>query len=222
MSDLPLVIANPVAGGGTGRERWWAASGRLGRHDLVWTEAPGHAERIARAEGNSRPLLIAYGGDGTASEVARGLALSGGSAELGLLPSGTGNDFAGDAGGPGPARRGRKVSAQHPGPANRSRTGRGRERGQALLPQQLLPGSRGLRYRKSVIRRRPGPGHLRGGRGARSRPVPTRLPPGRHGRRTPAATDTPEPHRPQLAPVWRGGFRSPHPPTPVTACWTPS
>ncbi|MCY4627251.1 MAG: diacylglycerol kinase family protein [Acidobacteria bacterium] len=104
MSDLPLVIANPAAGGGTGRERWWAASGpvadRLGRHDLVWTEAPGHAERIARAEGNSRPLLIAYGGDGTASEVARGLALSGGSAELGLLPSGTGNDFAGDAGVP--------------------------------------------------------------------------------------------------------------------------
>ena len=98
MSGLPLVIANPEAGGGTGRDRWWAASGlvaeRLGPHDLVWTEAPGHAERIAREEGGVRSLLIAYGGDGTASEVARGLAGSKGSAELGLLPSGTGNDFA--------------------------------------------------------------------------------------------------------------------------------
>ncbi len=102
MSSLPLVIANPEAGGGSGRDRWWAASAvvaeQLGPHDLAWTEAPGHAEKIARAEGNARALLIAYGGDGTASEVARGLALSGGSAELGLLPSGTGNDFAGDAG----------------------------------------------------------------------------------------------------------------------------
>ena len=104
MSGLPLVIANPEAGGGTGRNRWRDASGlvadRLGRHDLVWTEAPGDAERIARAEGSSRPLLIAYGGDGTASEVARGIAHSMGEAELGLLPSGTGNDFASAAGVP--------------------------------------------------------------------------------------------------------------------------
>lgn len=104
MSGLPLVIANPEAGGGTGRDRWWAASGlvteRIGPHDLVWTEAPGHAERIARAEGSARSLLIAYGGDGTASEVARGLLLSNGGAELGLLPSGTGNDFASAAGVP--------------------------------------------------------------------------------------------------------------------------
>ena len=104
MSGLPLVIANPEAGGGTSRDRWWAASGlvaeRLGPHDLVWTEAPGHAERIARAEGSARSLLIAYGGDGTASEVARGLVHSKGDAELGLLPSGTGNDFASAAGVP--------------------------------------------------------------------------------------------------------------------------
>ena len=71
---------------------------RLGRYDLAWTEASGDAERIARREGGSRPLLVAFGGDGTASEVARGLALSGGKAELGLLPCGTGNDFATDVG----------------------------------------------------------------------------------------------------------------------------
>ena len=104
MSGLPLVIANPEAGGGTGRNRWWNAAGlvadRLGPHDLVWTEAPGDAERIARGEGGARPLLIAYGGDGTASEVARGIVHSNGDAELGLLPSGTGNDFASAAGVP--------------------------------------------------------------------------------------------------------------------------
>ncbi len=102
MSSLPLVIANPEAGGGSSRDRWRAAAAvlteRLGPHDLVWTEAPGHAEAVARTEAHTRSLLIAYGGDGTASEVARGLAGSGGSAELGLLSSGTGNDFAGAAG----------------------------------------------------------------------------------------------------------------------------
>lgn len=102
MSGRALVIANPEAGGGRARDRWWGASGlvadRLGAHDLVWTEAPGDAERIAHQEGGSRPLLIAYGGDGTASEVARGLVASGGGAELGLLPCGTGNDFARNAG----------------------------------------------------------------------------------------------------------------------------
>lgn len=102
MSGRPLVIANPEAGSGRGRDRWWAVSGqmadRIGAHDLIWTDARGHAERIATEEGGSRPLLIAFGGDGTASEVARGLALSGGDAELGLLPCGTGNDFAGDIG----------------------------------------------------------------------------------------------------------------------------
>ncbi len=102
MSGRPLVIANPAAQGGRGKDRWRAAAGmvadRLGAHDLAWTSAPGDATRIARREGSSRPLLIAFGGDGTASEVARGLHLSGGAAELGLLPCGTGNDFAGDAG----------------------------------------------------------------------------------------------------------------------------
>lgn len=98
----PLVIGNPAAGGGRGRDRWRAnaplVAERIGRFDLAWTGAPGDAERIARSEGASRPLLVAFGGDGTASEVACGLAQSGGAAELGLLPCGTGNDFAGDVG----------------------------------------------------------------------------------------------------------------------------
>ncbi len=102
MSAKPLVIANPASRGGRGRARWQAAAAavaaRLGPHDLVWTAGPGDAERIARSEARSRPLLVAFGGDGTASEVARGLAEGGANAELGLLPCGTGNDFAADLG----------------------------------------------------------------------------------------------------------------------------
>ena len=102
MSGRPLVIANPTAAGGRSRSRWREAeerfSQRLGPPDLAWTEAPGHAERIARSEGGSRELIVAFGGDGTASEVARGIAESGGSADFGILPCGTGNDFAAAAG----------------------------------------------------------------------------------------------------------------------------
>ena len=102
MSGRPLVIANPTAAGGRSRSRWREAAERfaqrLGAPDLAWTEAPGHAERIARGEGGSRELIVAFGGDGTASEVARGIAESGGNADFGILPCGTGNDFAAAAG----------------------------------------------------------------------------------------------------------------------------
>lgn len=112
MSRPVLVIGNPAAGRGRARTRWQGVASslpnELGEHELVWTEAPGDAERVARREGNARALVVAYGGDGTASEVARGLALAAEAgrpvAELGLLPAGTGNDFAGDAGAPGRLR----------------------------------------------------------------------------------------------------------------------
>ena len=98
----PLVIANPASRGGRARQQWQSAASavadRLGVHDLAWTQAPGDAERIAYREGGRRALIVAFGGDGTASEVAEGIRRSGGEAELGLLPCGTGNDFASDAG----------------------------------------------------------------------------------------------------------------------------
>lgn len=109
MNRRVLVIGNPAAGRGRARARWRgvaaSVAARLGAFDLIWTRGPGHAREIARREGGGRRLLVAFGGDGTASEVARGLAAASGadgrSAELGLLPSGTGNDFAGAAGVPG-------------------------------------------------------------------------------------------------------------------------
>lgn len=93
----PLAVVNPAAGKGHGRrlaatlEASFAAAGLA--CDVVTTEGPGDATALARRgvlEG--RRLVIAAGGDGTASEVAGGLV--GGDAALGLFPLGSGNDFA--------------------------------------------------------------------------------------------------------------------------------
>lgn len=97
------VILNPVAGGGRLKRDWPRVAAALKRHfgtfDLRETQAEGDAERLALdlAAGGC-DLVIAAGGDGTASEVADGLLQAadeqGRTAELALLPCGTGIDFA--------------------------------------------------------------------------------------------------------------------------------
>ncbi|HEV3471496.1 MAG TPA: diacylglycerol kinase family protein [Pyrinomonadaceae bacterium] len=96
--SLPLVIVNPTSARGATREAWPGMASDLRRHfgpfAVAFTEAAGDAARIAEREARAgRPLVIACGGDGTVSEVANGLLLSGADAELGVLPSGTGGDF---------------------------------------------------------------------------------------------------------------------------------
>lgn len=97
------VILNPVAGGGRLKRRWPKLAAlieaHLGAFELRETQAGGDAERLAidfAAQGCE--LVIAAGGDGTASEVADGLlqaqAETGRASELALLPCGTGIDFA--------------------------------------------------------------------------------------------------------------------------------
>lgn len=95
------MIVNPRSGaGGTGR-RWVALEAKL-RHalgdlEVERTRGPGDAERIARegVRAGMERVLVA-GGDGTLSEVVTGLLAAdlGGYAQLGLLPLGTGSDFA--------------------------------------------------------------------------------------------------------------------------------
>ena len=66
--------------------------------DVVQTEAPGHAITLVQqavADGVER--IVAVGGDGTCNEIANGLvsvAAEDGSAMMGLIPSGSGNDWA--------------------------------------------------------------------------------------------------------------------------------
>lgn len=99
--DLPRpngvrLIINPAAGRmrvSKARQRLRAAvEAALPGCDVLLTEGPGHARQLAAAAKAQADMVIAAGGDGTLGEVADGLA--GGRAALGVLPVGTGNDFA--------------------------------------------------------------------------------------------------------------------------------
>jgi len=102
-----VVVLNPAAGRGTGARRredleaLLAAEAATRRCPFAWrileTRAPGDAARLARAAAaDGADLLVAAGGDGTLSEVVNGIAGSG--VRLGIVPLGTGNDFARELG----------------------------------------------------------------------------------------------------------------------------
>lgn len=89
------IIVNPNAGSAGEREELEAALGRLPETEIHFTEREGHAEELAReAARGGAGLVVAAGGDGTLNEVINGLAEDFGRTRLGLLPLGTGNDFA--------------------------------------------------------------------------------------------------------------------------------
>ncbi len=91
-----LFILNPVAGKGkTSRlipeiAEYCQAHGY--RHEITVTDYPGHATEIAKQKSDEEPCRIySVGGDGTLNEVLNGMA--GSSSSLGVIPSGSGNDF---------------------------------------------------------------------------------------------------------------------------------
>ncbi|QXD15017.1 YegS/Rv2252/BmrU family lipid kinase [Rhodocaloribacter litoris] len=92
------VILNPVAGGGrAGRRRAlleaaFQAAGLVARWHA--TTAPGEAVELARAAAAVSDAVIVVGGDGTVHEAGRGIIASDAPAALGVIPCGTGNDFA--------------------------------------------------------------------------------------------------------------------------------
>ncbi len=95
---LPLLIVNPTsAAGRTGRryqDEAHAIRGALGPFEARFTNAVGHGAALARqAAGEGRPLVVAVGGDGTASEVLDGLQQAGHRGAFGFLPRGTGGDL---------------------------------------------------------------------------------------------------------------------------------
>lgn len=96
-----FVLVNPSSqSGATGRrvpELDALLKKHVGDYQLLCTEREGDAERLAQlaVERGATRLVIA-GGDGTASEAVSGVLRSGGekTVEIGLLPLGTGRDFA--------------------------------------------------------------------------------------------------------------------------------
>src|SRR3989442_15206263 len=93
-----LLITNPFAARADARAVT-AILRILGRGgwnvDLRTTTGPGDARRIAeQARGEGFDVLVSHGGDGTAMQVAAGLAGTG--IALGLIPGGTGNVLAGN------------------------------------------------------------------------------------------------------------------------------
>lgn len=95
------IIVNPLSGGGRG-ERTAARLHELlaqahKQYVMFETSEPGHATELAREISKKRDCegIVAVGGDGTFYEVLNGIDTS---VPLGLIPCGTGNDFAAAAG----------------------------------------------------------------------------------------------------------------------------
>jgi YegS/Rv2252/BmrU family lipid kinase len=91
-----LFIVNPVSGGG----RWHKVEKTFNRAaennakiDKIICRYPGHAKEIAESMKRKYEVIVAVGGDGTVHEVLNGIGEKGNNI-FGVLPIGSGNDFA--------------------------------------------------------------------------------------------------------------------------------
>lgn len=97
MSSHTTFVINPAAGRGRVGQMLRQLEATIRQHarsfdiEIAITQAPGHGIEIAqRAPAGSR--VVAVGGDGTVHEVVRGIA--GSDKAIGVIPIGSGNDFA--------------------------------------------------------------------------------------------------------------------------------
>ena len=95
-TEPPLVILNPVGNRGrTARLRAPIEKALAGgRGELALTDSIGAAQRIAADAARAGRSIVAVGGDGTLSEIANGILASGQRVPLGIVPAGSGNDYA--------------------------------------------------------------------------------------------------------------------------------
>lgn len=90
------IVANPCAGRGKGQK----TANKIERllqsknidFQMYYTQYPCHAIELAQRAAEQYPVVAALGGDGTITEVLEGIWQS--QAHLGIIPSGTGNDYA--------------------------------------------------------------------------------------------------------------------------------
>lgn len=102
---VATLFLNPKAGRGRAAKRLPELRGILDAAgigtDVVESSAPGDLEaRVREAAAAGIERLIVAGGDGSVHEAVNGIVAGGGRAALGVLPVGTGNDFAKAAGVP--------------------------------------------------------------------------------------------------------------------------
>lgn len=93
-----IFVLNPKAGGSSARRKRRRLVEALTFSDLDYeiryTEHPRHALHLSRTAAEAGHAVVAVGGDGTVHEVASGIIESGADVPMGVLPMGTGNDFA--------------------------------------------------------------------------------------------------------------------------------
>jgi len=98
LTERVCVIVNPASGGGRGAKLLPAvrdAFGAQGVTDILITSKSTDEQRLARdAIYAGATTIVCVGGDGTCSNVASAILQSGTDTRLGLIPAGTGNDFA--------------------------------------------------------------------------------------------------------------------------------
>lgn len=98
-TDQGVVVVNPVSGSADHVDTVVERAADAG-FEARCTDAAGDARRIARDAAPEADLVVAAGGDGTINEVVNGIveATALDSTALGIVPAGTGNNFATNVG----------------------------------------------------------------------------------------------------------------------------
>ena len=92
----PLVILNPASNHGRAARLRPLVERTLlgGRGELVLTQRPGDAERLAEEATRAGRPVVVVGGDGAIHEAGNGMLRAGARTPLGVAPAGSGNDYA--------------------------------------------------------------------------------------------------------------------------------
>jgi diacylglycerol kinase (ATP) len=92
----PVVILNPASNHGrAARLRSLIERALMNRRgELVLTQKPGDATRLAEEAARARRSVVVVGGDGAIHEAGNGLLRAGAPVPLGVVPAGSGNDYA--------------------------------------------------------------------------------------------------------------------------------
>jgi len=98
LTERVCVIVNPASGRGRGAKLLPSVRGAFAAHDvtdILTTTRSSDEQRLAfDAIAAGFTTIVCVGGDGTAGNVATAILRSGTDTRLGLIPAGTGNDFA--------------------------------------------------------------------------------------------------------------------------------